>query len=71
MLNYECPDEVLTSRLIERGKSSGRVDDNIESIKKRLTLFHEKTSPVVEHYNEIVASVSNNHLIRFCNIIGS
>ena len=58
MLNYECPDEVLTTRLIERGKHSGRVDDNIESIKKRLVLFHEKTAPVVEHYSEIVNSVS-------------
>ncbi|XP_066935736.1 uncharacterized protein [Clytia hemisphaerica] len=63
MLNYECPDEVLTERLIERGKHSGRVDDNIESIKKRLVLFHEKTSPVVQHYSEIVSSIQANRSI--------
>lgn len=58
VLNYDCPDEILTERLLSRAKHSGRIDDNIESIKKRLVLFHEKTSPVIEHYNDIVATVS-------------
>ena len=63
ILNYDCPDEVLTERLLERGKHSGRVDDNIESIKKRLVLFHEKTTPVVEYYGDIVATVRINWFI--------
>ena len=57
ILNYHCPDEVLTERLIARGKHSGRIDDNIEIIKKRLVLFHEKTTPVIEHYSDIVVTV--------------
>jgi len=59
ILNYDCPDETLMERLIARGKHSGRVDDNLESIKKRLLLFHEKTAPVVEHYDDIVVTVSS------------
>lgn len=60
ILNYDCPDEVLTERLLKRGKHSGRVDDNLESIKKRLVLFHEKMAPVVEHYSDIVATIGSN-----------
>ncbi len=34
MLYFECPDDVLVSRLTKRGASSGRADDNEETIKK-------------------------------------
>ena len=40
----------MTSRLLERGKNSGRVDDNEETIKKRLDTFHNETKPVIEYY---------------------
>lgn len=35
MLFLTCPEHVLLERLLERGKTSGRDDDNVESIKKR------------------------------------
>lgn len=35
VLFFDCPEDVMEARLLERGKSSGRADDNIESIKKR------------------------------------
>ncbi len=35
VLFLQCSEEVMLSRLLERGKTSGRTDDNIESIKKR------------------------------------
>ena len=35
VLFYDCPEEVMEARLLERGKTSGRTDDNIESIRKR------------------------------------
>lgn len=38
----------MEARLLERGKTSGRADDNIESIKKRFKTFWEITGPVVE-----------------------
>ena len=38
-LYLDCPLDVMESRLIERGKISGRLDDNRETIRKRLELF--------------------------------
>lgn len=35
VLMYECPEEVMEARLMERGKTSGRSDDNIDVIRKR------------------------------------
>ena len=35
-----------------RGKTSGRVDDNAETIKKRLVTFHKATQPVVKAYGQ-------------------
>ena len=35
LLFLDCPQDVMLDRLLERGKTSGRVDDNPESIKKR------------------------------------
>merc|ERR550517_2029974 len=40
----------MVERLLSRGKSSGRVDDNEETIKKRLKTFVESTEPVITHY---------------------
>jgi len=47
---FKASDATMTSRLLNRGKTSGRVDDNEETIKKRLVTFHESTQPVVDHY---------------------
>jgi adenylate kinase len=52
MLSLEVPDEELTRRLIERGKVSGRSDDNEEVIQFRLQEYHQKTAPVKEYYKE-------------------
>jgi ribose 1,5-bisphosphokinase PhnN len=35
VLFLTCTEEIMLDRLLERGKTSGREDDNIESIKKR------------------------------------
>ena len=50
MVVFECSEEVMVERLVERGKTSGRVDDNEESIRKRLTTYNEATLPVIEHF---------------------
>lgn len=39
--------------MLERGKTSGRSDDNEESIVKRLKVFNEQTKPVIDHYGKI------------------
>ena len=42
----------MTARLLKRAETSGRVDDNEETIKKRLETFFDQTLPVVKHFEE-------------------
>lgn len=42
----------MEQRLIKRGETSGRVDDNAETIRKRFNTFVEETIPVIESYEE-------------------
>ncbi|KAI5303018.1 hypothetical protein KEM56_000123 [Ascosphaera pollenicola] len=46
-LFLSCPEDVLLERLLKRGETSGREDDNIESIRKRFRVFEEQSMPVV------------------------
>ncbi|GLJ23791.1 hypothetical protein SUGI_0451400 [Cryptomeria japonica] len=50
VLYLECSPEVMEKRLLERGATSGRIDDNIETIKKRFKTFEEETIPVTKYY---------------------
>ncbi len=44
-------EDELVKRLLERGKTSGRSDDNNEGvIRKRFAVYIEETSPVADHY---------------------
>jgi len=52
VLFFDCPEDVMTERLINRGKTSGRADDNAESIKKRFKTFVETSMPVVEYFEK-------------------
>ncbi|CAG7846503.1 UMP-CMP kinase {ECO:0000255/HAMAP-Rule:MF_03172} {ECO:0000255/HAMAP-Rule:MF_03172}; AltName: Full=Deoxycytidylate kinase {ECO:0000255/HAMAP-Rule:MF_03172}; Short=CK {ECO:0000255/HAMAP-Rule:MF_03172}; Short=dCMP kinase {ECO:0000255/HAMAP-Rule:MF_03172}; AltName: Full=Uridine monophosphate/cytidine monophosphate kinase {ECO:0000255/HAMAP-Rule:MF_03172}; Short=UMP/CMP kinase {ECO:0000255/HAMAP-Rule:MF_03172}; Short=UMP/CMPK {ECO:0000255/HAMAP-Rule:MF_03172} [Serendipita indica DSM 11827] len=52
VLFFVTSEEVLLQRLLERGKTSGREDDNEESIKKRFKTFVETSMPVVEYYKK-------------------
>ena len=50
MLDLEVPEDELMVRLIKRGQESGRADDNEETIKKRLTVYHSQTAPLIDWY---------------------
>ncbi len=52
MIELDVPEEELMKRLIKRGQESGRSDDNEETIKKRLTVYHNQTSPLIEWYEK-------------------
>ena len=52
MLELDVPEEMLMERLINRGKTSGRADDNAETIKKRLDVYSAQTSPLIEWYEK-------------------
>ncbi|KAI9480640.1 MAG: adenylate kinase-domain-containing protein [Benjaminiella poitrasii] len=66
VLYIECPEEVMLKRLLKRGESSGRSDDNIDSIKKRFTVFRDTSMPVIEAYEKQnkVKKVSCNNSIE-------
>ena len=47
----EADDEILVARLLERGKTSGRSDDqDEEKIRNRYQEYNEKTAPLIEYY---------------------
>lgn len=50
VLCFDCSEEAMEKRLLNRGISSGRNDDNIESIRKRFNTFKEQTLEVIQYY---------------------
>jgi adenylate kinase family enzyme len=72
-LYVNASDETMTKRLLHRGQTSGRVDDNEETIKKRLKTFHNQTMPVLDLYERqnklaeviLFKLISNSKLIGF------
>ena len=52
ILFFDCPLAVLEQRLLRRGQSSGRADDNIDAIKKRFVTFDTESRPVVQQFAE-------------------
>ena len=52
MIELDVPKDELMTRLIKRGKDSGRADDNEETIKKRLVIYHQQTQPLIEWYKK-------------------
>jgi UMP-CMP kinase len=50
VLDFCCPEETLIGRLLERGKSSGRSDDNLATVKARFETFQNETAPILDYY---------------------
>ena len=50
VIGLDVPEDELVTRLLKRGQESGRSDDNLETIKKRLDVYHNQTSPLREYY---------------------
>ena len=53
MIALEVDEDELVKRLLERGKTSGRVDDqNEDTIRNRFRVYEEETSPLAEFYSD-------------------
>lgn len=52
VIGLEVPEEELIERMINRGKETGRADDNIETIKNRLEVYHNQTHPLQDYYKK-------------------
>lgn len=50
VFSLEVDDKELMTRLLNRGKESGRSDDNLKVIESRLDVFHKQTAPLKTFY---------------------
>ncbi len=54
MLALEVGEEELVKRLLKRGETSGRSDDNNDTvIRERIAEYNKKTTPVADHYKKL------------------
>ena len=68
MLHMQVEHDLLIERLLNRGKTSGRADDNLETIQKRLDVYNSQTLPVIEHYKNSgrYKAACNNSSVEAC-----
>ncbi|CAO2639550.1 UMP-CMP kinase, partial [Lemmus lemmus] len=53
VLFFDCNNKICIERCLERGKSSGRTDDNRESLEKRIQTYLQSTKPIIDLYEEV------------------
>lgn len=56
----ECPEDECKKRIIERAKTSGRSDDNLQTLAKRFVTFNEITLPVIQNFEKSSAACDEN-----------
>ena len=62
VIGLEVPEDELVDRMIKHGQQTGRADDNIDTIKNRLQVYHESTTPLRDYYiNEGKYRAINGH----------
>lgn len=71
VIYLEASDEVMKDRLLNRGKTSGRADDNEETIQKRLKTFHDNNDPIVKNYSKKMVKViySNFYILSLIKLL--
>lgn len=50
VIGLEVEEDELMRRMIQRGVETGRADDNPDTIKKRLKVYHTLTKPLRDYY---------------------
>ena len=53
VVGLDVDEDELVRRMLERGKASGRSDDNIATIRKRLDVYHRQTAPLRNYYSDL------------------
>jgi len=52
VLSLEVEDDELVPRLLARGEQLGRIDDQADTVRARLALYHKQTEPLVDLYRD-------------------
>ncbi|MCM1370004.1 MAG: adenylate kinase [Candidatus Amulumruptor caecigallinarius] len=50
VVGLEVPEDELVERMLNRGRQTGRADDNPDTIKNRLDVYHSQTLPLRDYY---------------------
>jgi len=66
-LVFDCPENVLEERILKRGETSGRSDDNVESARKRFHTYETQTKPVVRCLEQMQ---TEDGLVQVHHIVG-
>ena len=45
-------EDAVVARLLKRAEIEGRADDNVETIRNRMSVYHENTRPLIDYYRE-------------------
>jgi adenylate kinase len=66
MIDLLVDEQLLIQRLIERGKMSGRADDNLNTIRHRIAVYHNQTEPIAHYYlhHGNYCPVNGNHAVE-------
>ncbi len=66
LISLEVEEEESVTRLLNRGKTSGRMDDNETVIRNRLKEYYDKTLPVLQFYKDkgVLREVNGNQIIE-------
>lgn len=52
VLFFNANENTMIERILERAKTSGRSDDNLESLKKRFDTFNKESVPIVDMFEK-------------------
>lgn len=66
MIDMLVDEQLLIQRLIERGKVSGRADDNLNTIRHRIAVYHNQTEPIANYYlhHGNYFAINGNHTVE-------
>ena len=58
--------ELLIERLLNRQNIENRSDDNLETIKNRISIYEKETSPLIDFYNDkkLLYKINGNKPIK-------
>ena len=68
VLNFTCPEETLIGRILERGKTQSRTDDNITTIRARFRTFDKETKPILDYYQTVYSQGSSYTMVETATV---